>query len=52
MDKFNLFTLVMITGIHISQQIIAIDRLTALKPSFKNDHNDVLGFLGRYGGQT
>ena len=36
------FIVVMIAGIHISQEIFAIDMLTALKPSLEHDRKHVL----------
>ena len=42
----------MIAGIHISQEIFAIDTWTALKPSLKHDRKHVLRLLRLYGDQA
>ena len=42
----GLHIVVMIAGIHISQEIFAIDMLTALKPSLEHDCKHVLRLLG------
>ena len=42
------FTVLMIAGIHISQEIFAIDMLTALKPSLEHDRKHVLRLLRPY----
>ena len=42
----------MMSGIRISQEIFAIDELTALKPTLKHDRKHVLQFLRLYGGQA
>ena len=41
----------MIAGIHISQEIFAIDMLTVLKPSLEHDRKRVLQLLRLYGDQ-
>ena len=43
---------VMIAGIHISQEIFAIDVLTALKLSLEHRRKHVLRFLRLYGDQA
>ena len=47
---FGLYVVPMIAGIHISQEIFAINMLTALKPS--HDRKHVVQLLGLYGDQT
>ena len=42
---------VIIAGIHILQEIFAIDVLRALKPSLKHDRKHVLRLLRIYGDQ-
>ena len=42
----------MIAGIHTSQEIFAIDMLTALKPSLEDDRKHVLRLLRLYGDQA
>ena len=42
----------MIAGIHILQEIFAIDVLMALKPSLKHDRKHVLRLLRLYGDQA
>ena len=49
---FALYVVPMIAGIHISQEIFAIDMLTALKPSQEHDRKHVVQLLGLYGDQT
>ena len=39
---------VMIAGIHISQEMFAVDMLTALKPSLEHDRKHVLRLLRLY----
>ena len=41
----SVFIVVMIAGIHISQEIFAIDMLAALKPSLEHDCKHVLRLL-------
>ena len=43
---------VMIAGIHISQELFAVDMLTALKSSLKHDRKHVLRLLQLYGDQA
>ena len=52
--SLGLHIVVMIAGIHVSQEIFAIDMLTALKPSLENDckHALRLGRLCIDGGQA
>ena len=45
MPWFGFHIIVMIAGIHISQEIFAIDMLTALKPSLEHDCKHVLRLL-------
>ena len=42
----------MMTGIHISQEIFAIDMLRALKPSLEHDRKYVLRILRLCGGHA
>ena len=42
----------MIEGIHISQEIFAIDMFTALKPSLEHDRKHALRLLRLYGDQA
>ena len=42
---------VMIAGIHISQELFAIDMLKALKSSLEHDRKHVLRLLQLYGDQ-
>ena len=52
MLSFGLRIVVMIAGIHISQEIFAIDILIALKPSLEHDRKHVLRLLRLYGDQA
>ena len=45
----GLHIVVMITGIHISQEIFAIDMLTALKPSLEHDRKHIVRLLRLHG---
>ena len=49
---FGLHIVVMIAGIHISQEIFAIDVLTALKSSLEQRRKHVLQLLHPYGDQA
>ena len=44
-----LHIVVMIAGIHISQEIFAIDMLKALKPSLEHNRKHIVGLLRLYG---
>ena len=44
----GLHIIVMIAGIHISQETFAIDMLTALKPSLEHDRKHILGLSRLY----
>ena len=48
----GLHIVVMIAGIHISQEIFAIDMLTALKPSLEHDRKHAVQLLRLYGDQV
>ena len=50
--RLGLHIVVMIAGIHILQEIFAIDVLRALKPSLKHDRKHVLRLLRLYGDQA
>ena len=43
---------VMIAGIHTSQELLAVDMLTALKSSLKDDRKHILQLLQLYGDQA
>ena len=51
-ERLGLHTVVMIADVHISQEIFAIDMLTALKPSLDHDRQLVLQLLRLYGDQA
>ena len=51
-NTFSLHIVVMITGIHISQEIFAIDVLTALKSSLEQRLKHVLRLLRLYADQA
>ena len=44
----GLHVVVMMTSIHISQEIFAIDVLRAFKPSLEHDYKDVVRLLRLY----